>query len=130
MTGILVFKSAHGDIAVEVDEAVARAAADGAGEGPARRRGAEPLGGKGAEVLARSSVDFAQAMQTLKAYAGTVEDLIKSLDLVPSEVSVQVGLKLTGQAGFIIAKAGTEAEMQVALKWQPGAGTAKAGEVG
>jgi hypothetical protein len=118
VTGILVFKSAHGDIAVEVDEEVARAA----GGQASVSKGAVPLSKRGGEVLARSPVDFAEAMQTLKAYAATVEDLIKGLDLRPKEVSVQVGLKLKGEAGFIIAKAGTEAEMQVSLKWQPGTG--------
>ena len=114
MTGILVFKSAHGDIAVEVDEEVARAAG--------ASKGSVPLTKDGGDVLARSPVDFADALKTLKAYAGTVEDLIKGLNFVPREVSVQVGLKLKGEAGFIIAKAGTEAEMQISLKWQPAIG--------
>jgi hypothetical protein len=41
------------------------------------------------------------------------------LELTPSEVAVEIGLKLTGSAGFVIAKAGAESEMKVSLKWQP-----------
>ena len=61
-------------------------------------------------------------MTTLKAYAASLEDLITGLDLTPKEVSVEIGLKLSGSAGFIIAKAGAETEMKVALTWEPKGG--------
>lgn len=116
MTGILVFESRHGQIAVEVDESVARAAggtADPSGFSPKSRQSV------GADVLAKAPKTFSDAMESLKAYAGALEDVIMGLDLAPSEVAVEIGLKLTGSAGFIIAKAGAESEMKVSLKWEP-----------
>ena len=58
-------------------------------------------------------------MSTQKAYAANLEDLIRGLDLTPSEVSVEIGLKLSGSVGFIITKAGAETEMKVSLTWEP-----------
>ena len=119
MTGILVFESRHGQIAVEVDERVARAAGgtDDAG-------GLRPKGGTatGTDVLAKAPKTFGEAMESLKAYAGALEDVVMGMDLTPSEVAVEIGLKLTGSAGFVIAKAGAESEMKVSLKWQPKSG--------
>lgn len=116
MTGILVFESRHGQIAVEVDENVARAAG-----GATYASGLTPKGGPpvGAEVLAKAPKTFDDAMASLKSYAGALEDVVMSLDLTPSEVAVEIGLKLTGSAGFVIAKAGAESEMKVSLKWEP-----------
>ena len=119
MTGILVFQSRHGEIAVEVDESVARAAGGTAVESRFTPKGGPPVA---AEVLAKAPKTFAEAMESLKAYAGALEDVVMSLDLTPSEVAVEIGLKLTGSAGFVIAKAGAESEMKVSLKWQPKSG--------
>lgn len=116
MTGILVFESRHGQIAVEVDEIVARVAGGATETGGLTPKGGVPVG---AEVLAKAPKTFDDAMASLKAYAGALEDVVMSLDLTPSEVAVEIGLKLTGSAGFVIAKAGAESEMKVSLKWEP-----------
>lgn len=116
MTGIVVFESRHGQIAVEVDDSVARAAAGRADAGGFTPKGAMPVA---TEVLAKAPKTFGDAMESLKAYAGALEDVVLSLDLTPSEVAVEIGLKLTGSAGFVIAKAGAESEMKVSLKWEP-----------
>ena len=50
-------------------------------------------------------------------------DLVAELDLTPEQVSFEVGLKMTGSAGFVIAKAGAETTMKVALTWKPRAPT-------
>ncbi len=128
MTGILEFETDHGVIAIEVDEDVARAAGGQSSDGAMLAKGVVPMSSDagGADIIARAPRSFDEAMTTLKAYAGSLEDLIRGLDLTPSEVSVEIGLKLTGSAGFIIAKAGAETEMKVSLKWEPGAaGNAK-----
>lgn len=116
MTGILVFESRHGQIAVEVDDIVARAEGGTPAASHLVTKGSQPVG---SEVLAKAPRNFEDAMTSLKAYAGALEDLILGLDIMPSEVSVQIGLKLTGAAGFVIAKAGAESEMKVSLKWEP-----------
>ena len=121
MTGILQFETKHGVISIEVDEAVARAV----GSDRVAETGLQPKGGfrtasaDGGDVVAKAPGKFDEAMASLKAYAGNLADLIDGFDFTPEEVSVEVGLKMTGSAGFIIAKAGAETEMKVALTWKP-----------
>lgn len=117
MTGILQFQSKHGVISVEVDPQQAEAAGgERAGSGLVAKGGSGAVAG--AEIVAKASESFDEAMSTLKAYAASVEDLVMDLDLTPKEVSVEIGLKMSGSAGFIIAKADAEAEMKVALTWE------------
>jgi hypothetical protein len=40
--------------------------------------------------------------------------------LTPDRVEVKFGLKVTGTANWIVAKAGSEANFEVTLSWQPG----------
>ena len=41
------------------------------------------------------------------------------MDLRPDEVTVEVGIKFVGEAGIVIARASTEANLVVTLKWTP-----------
>lgn len=120
MTGILRFETKHGEVLVEVDEAVARAAG-GETEAPGMTaKGTQPLTARGAgDVIANAPRSFEEAMGSLRAYAASLQDLIATLDVAPREVTVEIGLKMAGSAGFIIAKAEAETEMKVALKWEP-----------
>lgn len=71
-------------------------------------------------MSATSNTRFENAMSSLQAYAGSVQDIVNNLATTPKEVTVEVGLTLKGEAGFFaIAKAGTEAEMRVTLSWEP-----------
>ena len=111
MTGILQFHTEHGVISFEIDPSDAQAVG---GEVSA------PLVAKGGvDIVAKAPRSFDEAMSTLKAYAANLEDLVMGLDLTPREVSVEIGLKMSGSAGFIIAKAGAETEMKVGLTWEP-----------
>lgn len=120
MTGILQFRTARGEIvSVEVADNVALSAGGEASDGMVAK-GSQPMTAKGfGEVVGAAPRSFEEAMTTLRAYAGALGDMIGSLDLTPSEVSVEIGLKMTGSAGFVIAKAGAETEMKVSLKWEP-----------
>lgn len=121
MTSILQFRTARGEIiSVEVDESLAQAAGGAPATSPLIAKGSAPMTSKSAgDIIALAPKSFEEAMSTLKAYAGGLEDLILGLDLTPREVSVEIGLKMTGSAGFIIAKAGAETEMKVSLTWEP-----------
>ncbi len=121
MTGIMIFESAHGRIAVEVDDSAAQAALpEGVPEDWVAKGspGAPQTKGDG-NVVVKATASFTDAMGSLKAYAASLNDVIASLAVKPQQVSVEIGLKLEGEAGFIIAKAGTAAEMKVALTWEP-----------
>ncbi len=125
MTGILTFDTPHGRIAIEVDESVARAAGGKPAAPEFVAKGSAPMTGRAGDVIAEAPKSFEEAMTSLKAYARSLQDLIMGLDLTPKEVSVEIGLKMSGSAGFIIAKAGAETEMKVSLTWEPAAGTGK-----
>jgi hypothetical protein len=64
---------------------------------------------------------FSSALNSLKGVAHTVWDKISTLPNKPDEVEVKLGLTLSGETGkiweFIIAKAESEATIEVTLKW-------------
>lgn len=122
MTGIIQYETKRGVVSIEVDETVAEAAGGKRKSGSGLRAKGGDLA-NGGDVVARAPGRFDEAMGTLKAYAGNLADLIDEIDLTPEEVSFEVGLKMTGSAGFIIAKAGAETEMRVALTWKPNSGS-------
>lgn len=111
MDGVINFQSKHGIVAVEVDEA----SADFNGESTLPE-GMVPKGGRSDTAIPRS---FDEAMGTFKTYAATLEELIGGLSLAPEKVTVEIGLKLKGSAGFVIARAGAESEMKVSMTWEP-----------
>ena len=118
MTGILTFETRHGRVAVEVDDAAALAAgavADGdwIAKGPVDRLGPDGT------LIARATTSLDEAMITVRAYAASIDEMMRSLAVPPDEISVELGLKLAGSAGFIIAKAGAETHIKLSLKWKP-----------
>lgn len=64
---------------------------------------------------------FSTALNSLKGFAHTVWDKISTLPNKPDEVEVKIGLTLSGETGkiweFILAKAESEATIEVTLKW-------------
>ncbi|GAA1041071.1 CU044_2847 family protein [Virgisporangium ochraceum] len=50
------------------------------------------------------------------------EVLEQAKTLVPDEVEVKFGIKVSGKANWLIAKAATEGNFEVTLRWQPGTG--------
>ena len=85
------------------------------------KSGSSASAGAGENLIVDAATGSGQAMSPLRAYAANLQDVINSLDLTPKEVSVEIRLKIAGEAGCILAKAGTAAEMKVALTWEPGA---------
>lgn len=115
MTNLMVFDTPHGPVAVEIDDAAARAA------GARPQGGMVAKGGAPAETVAKAPGSFSDALGVLRACAGGVTEVLSQLAVAPSEVEVQVGLKLTGSAGFVITRAGAETELAVKLTWKPAA---------
>lgn len=114
MNRIITFDSHFGPISVELDDYLEDPE-------PGIKRVANIPGDRDAEsnYVVKADKRFDQALNTLRGYAGTIQQVIGGLEVPPQEVSVQVGLKLKGEAGFVIAKAGSEAEMTISLKWEP-----------
>ncbi|MFF0950141.1 CU044_2847 family protein [Rhizobium leguminosarum] len=116
MTGIVTFTTPHGTVAFEVDDAVARKNTSAEQNDRLVAKGFAPP--DAGEIVASSTKSFGEAMSTFKAYVANLQDLLSDLVIAPSEVSVELGLKLTGSAGFVIAKAGAESEIKISLSWK------------
>ncbi|MFG2555902.1 CU044_2847 family protein [Streptomyces sp. NPDC048581] len=54
--------------------------------------------------------------------------LAQIAELRPAEVEVSFGIKVSGTANWLIAKAASEANFGVKLVWRPGAGRDSAGD--
>ena len=60
---------------------------------------------------------FEKAIAGLKPVANSVLKVLKELN-EPSEVELEMGLKLGTKAGVILASADSEATIKVTIKWQ------------
>ena len=123
MTGIMIFETKHGNVAIEIEESDARkqrlAETQNVGRVPKAALAVADKDGGSSDVIVKAPISFGDAMSTLKSYAANLEDLVADMPFAPHEVSVEIGLKLAGSAGFIIAKAGAETEMKVSMTWKP-----------
>ncbi len=95
--------AAGGTIRMEVDEPAPSAAT--------RRAGA-------AEAVAAAQQTLEAALQKLKPTAQAIVGVLSQIG--PQEIEVEFGFKASTDAGVIIAKAGTEANFKVCLKWKSG----------
>ena len=107
MSEIMAFESPHG--VVRVETSLARTSGV---SGSYREKGV-------VDSFERSGQTFAEAMSSFRALANNLADVVGRLDVRPSEVSFEVGLKMVGAVGFVVAKAGAETEMRVSLTWSP-----------
>jgi hypothetical protein len=96
--------SSGGSITVEVEEA----------RGGRTMRG----GDRGMEVLERSQQTLEEGLGVI---APALRELLGELRAVSrdlSEIEVELGLKLTGEAGMVVARAGAEANFRVLVRWR------------
>jgi hypothetical protein len=67
------------------------------------------------EIAAKATDTFEAALDKLLPAARAVSDKLR--ELAPDELTVQLGVKLTAEAGVILSKASGEANFTVTLKW-------------
>jgi hypothetical protein len=73
----------------------------------------------GGSVMVEVDVEDEFAEELVPAATpGEVIAKVRALEVAPDEVNVQFGLKLTGEAGYIIASASGEANFTLSLNWQ------------
>jgi hypothetical protein len=82
------------------------------------RPGVQQVALRPAEVVKKSAEALDSAMNTIHSMARRVVATVEALADPPSQVEVEFGLKLTADAGAIIAKAGTESTIGVKLSWE------------
>lgn len=68
--------------------------------------------------IAKTAVKtFNETIESIKSVAETVINSIKKIADPPKEITLELGLKLSGETGAIIAKASAEGNIKVILKW-------------
>jgi hypothetical protein len=83
----------------------------------------EPEGGlervsRPGEVAEKARQTFEAALETVKPAAQAIIAKVRSLSDLPDEVQIEFGLKMTAQAGAVVASAGMEANYKVTLTWK------------
>jgi hypothetical protein len=93
-----------GSITVEVDEVA----------GARTMRG----GDRGAELVERSGRTLEESLGAVTPALHEVLDKLRGVSSELSQIEVELGLKLTGEAGMVVARAGAEANFRVLVRWQ------------
>lgn len=70
------------------------------------------------ELKAQSNAALNAALEVISEMAQRIAALNDRIPLEFSEVDVQFGVKLGYEAGIILSKASTDANLSVTLKWQ------------
>jgi hypothetical protein len=77
--------------------------------------GLVPAGRRAGEIAREAAQTFEEAIASILPAAEIVTRELRKL--TPDELGVELGIKLTAEAGAVIAKAGGEANFKVTLKW-------------
>jgi hypothetical protein len=93
-----------GSITVEVDEV---------GSGRTMRGG-----DRGAELVERGSRTLEESLDTIAPALQEVLSKLRGVSSELSQIEVELGLKFTGEAGMVVARAGAEANFRVLVRWQ------------
>ena len=78
------------------------------------------------EFVVKANETFDAALDRVRYAAETMLDRLTSLTRPPDEVAVEFGVKLNAETGAVIAKASTEANFKINLKWTRAASNAPA----
>ena len=74
--------------------------------------------GRGNEPEEKAPKRFEKALAPLKSVAGLVMNKIREIKDSPEEVTLEMGVKLTAEAGAVLTKAGGEAHFKLTIKWK------------
>jgi hypothetical protein len=82
----------------------------------------EPEGGvvraaRPGEIAAKAGQTFETALDRIRPAAGAIITKLRGLSDPPDEMTVEFGLKMSAEAGALVAAAGAEANYRVTLKW-------------
>lgn len=80
--------------------------------------GMEHIGLKPGEVTKKATQSFETALDKIKPVTNSIINNLRNHKDSPDEISVEFGLKMTAEAGAIIASAGIEANFKVFMTWK------------
>lgn len=69
------------------------------------------------EIVARAGQTLEAALERIKPAAEVILSKLSSLSERPSEVEVEFGIKVSAEAGMVVASGKLEANYTVKLKW-------------
>ncbi|MEX2980975.1 CU044_2847 family protein [Streptomyces sp. C36] len=69
------------------------------------------------EVVKAAGESLESALGRLRSVAETLASSLRDVAHAPEEMTVEFGVKLNTEAGLVIAKAATEANFTVVMKW-------------
>ncbi|MBX2814102.1 MAG: hypothetical protein KTR25_19995 [Myxococcales bacterium] len=69
-------------------------------------------------TVERTHTTFEQATQNIRPIADSLLASLTSLDVSPDEVTIDFGVRFTGDAGVILASVSTQASCTVRLTWR------------
>ncbi|MGW2559297.1 CU044_2847 family protein [Streptomyces sp. NPDC001514] len=73
--------------------------------------------GSASEVVRGSAQTLQEALAHIRPAVDAVADSVRGLASRPDSVSVEFGIKLSAEAGVVVAKAASEANFAVRLEW-------------
>jgi hypothetical protein len=73
--------------------------------------------GRAGTVVRESAETLEQALRRVKPAVAAVLGQVRDLATPPDTVKVEFGVKLTAEAGVVIAKATSEANFKLSLEW-------------
>ncbi|MBE1491755.1 CU044_2847 family protein [Plantactinospora soyae] len=83
-----------------------------------------------ADVVEAATTSFGTALSHVRAAASVALTRFREMDTQPDEIQLEFGVKLTTEAGAVIAKTAAEGNLKVYLTWRrPGTEPADAGNV-
>ncbi|PZT77404.1 MULTISPECIES: CU044_2847 family protein [unclassified Streptomyces] len=83
--------------------------------------GAQLVSRDGGHALARAGRTFDSALEGIRAAAESALAVFRDGALRPDGVELEFGVKITSEAGAVIAKSALEGHLTVKLSWSPGA---------
>ncbi|MFB2768544.1 CU044_2847 family protein [Pelatocladus sp. BLCC-F211] len=73
--------------------------------------------GREEDILLKTEQTFETALERVKPIANTIINKLRSLNQPADEVQVKFGIKMSAEAGAIIASASVEGNYEITLKW-------------
>jgi hypothetical protein len=77
--------------------------------------------GRGRDALDASAATLQRALAQVRPAAEAVLESMREMPEAADKIAVQFGVKITAEAGAVIARAATEANFSVTVEWKRGA---------
>jgi len=75
-------------------------------------------GGSASEAVVKADETFADALRRIGPTSSAIVERFRDLPQRPDEIEVEFGIKVSAEAGAIIARASGEANFRVVLRWK------------